>query len=564
MNQIKFYALGGLGDNGKNLYLIEINKKIIILDCGLQHPSNDLLGVDALVPDISYLVTRKDDIQGIFLSHAHDKNIGALPMLLLQLDKPVYGTDYTIAIARDLLRENKMKPENYQLNVVEYKKIIKFDEFYVEFFATTHSVPLSAGVVIYTKDGAIVYTTDYNFNQDVPEFYRTDFQKIAKIADYGVLAYLNESQGAMNIGKSIGDDYLKKLIRHNFSRAKNRIIVALYSTELSNIQLIINEAIRLNKRIAIIGRKAQRLLYIAEMMGYVKVPEDKMINLKYLDNENTNEYDDVVYLVTGERHEPFFMLQRMAKGFDRLVKLVKTDTVLFLCPPVLGTEKIAAKTYDTLAKLDCEMVKVKKDYVSRFHSSADDIKFMYTLLKPKYIIPVNGEYRLLLAQANVAKEYGYSENEVFLLDNGEVISFTNGVKDRFHDMVENGTIMVDGSFETDVNDQVLKERELLAEDGFLMVIANINAKDKTILNTPEIVSRGFMYMKENEDIVKEIEIIYQLETKKQFSQKNIDWKKYKDNLRYQIQRYLYASTKRKPIVIPVIIDTSKEKTCDII
>lgn len=564
MNQIKFYALGGLGDNGKNLYLIEINKKIIILDCGLQHPSNDLLGVDALVPDISYLVTRKDDIQGIFLSHAHDKNIGALPMLLLQLDKPVYGTDYTIAIARDLLRENKMKPENYQLNVVEYKKIIKFDEFYVEFFATTHSVPLSAGVVIYTKDGAIVYTTDYNFNQDVPEFYRTDFQKIAKIADYGVLAYLNESQGAMNIGKSIGDDYLKKLIRHNFSRAKNRIIVALYSTELSNIQLIINEAIRLNKRIAIIGRKAQRLLYIAEMMGYVKVPEDKMINLKYLDNENTNEYDDVVYLVTGERHEPFFMLQRMAKGFDRLVKLVKTDTVLFLCPPVLGTEKIAAKTYDTLAKLDCEMVKVKKDYVSRFHSSADDIKFMYTLLKPKYIIPVNGEYRLLLAQANVAKEYGYSENEVFLLDNGEVISFTNGVKDRFHDMVENGTIMVDGSFETDVNDQVLKERELLAEDGFLMVIANINAKDKTILNTPEIVSRGFMYMKENEDIVKEIEIIYQLETKKQFSQKNIDWKRYKDNLRYQIQRYLYASTKRKPIVIPVIIDTSKDKTCDII
>ena len=564
MNQIKFYALGGLGDNGKNLYLIEINKKIIILDCGLQHPSNDLLGVDALVPDISYLVTRKDDIQGIFLSHAHDKNIGALPMLLLQLDKPVYGTDYTIAIARDLLRENKMKPENYQLNVVEYKKIIKFDEFYVEFFATTHSVPLSAGVVIYTKDGAIVYTTDYNFNQDVPEFYRTDFQKIAKIADYGVLAYLNESQGAMNIGKSIGDDYLKKLIRYNFSRAKNRIIVALYSTELSNIQLIINEAIRLNKRIAIIGRKAQRLLYIAEMMGYVKVPEDKMINLKYLDNENTNEYDDVVYLVTGERHEPFFMLQRMAKGFDRLVKLVKTDTVLFLCPPVLGTEKIAAKTYDTLAKLDCEMVKVKKDYVSRFHSSADDIKFMYTLLKPKYIIPVNGEYRLLLAQANVAKEYGYSENEVFLLDNGEVISFTNGVKDRFHDMVENGTIMVDGSFETDVNDQVLKERELLAEDGFLMVIANINAKDKTILNTPEIVSRGFMYMKENEDIVKEIEIIYQLETKKQFSQKNIDWKRYKDNLRYQIQRYLYASTKRKPIVIPVIIDTSKDKTCDII
>jgi len=564
MNQIKFYALGGLGDNGKNLYVIEINKKIIILDCGLQHPSGDLLGVDALVPDISYLVGRKEDIQGIFLSHAHDKNIGALPLLLSQLDVAVYGTEYTIAIARDILRENKLNPDKLKLNVIEYKKIIKFDDFYIEFFATTHSVPLSAGIVIYTQDGAIVYTTDFNFNQDVPEYYRTDFQKIAKIADYGVLLYLNESQGAMNQGKSSSDDYLKKLIRHNFAKAKNRIIVAMYSTELSNIQLIINEATRLNKKIAIIGRKAQRLLFIAEMMGYIKVPEGRLINLKYLDNENTNEYDDVVFLVTGERHEPFFMLQRMAKGFDRLVKLIQTDMVMMLCPPLIGTEKIAAKTYDALAKLDVELIKVKKDYFSRFHASAEDIKFMYTMLKPKFIIPVNGEYRQLLSQANLAKEYGYNENQVFLLDNGEVISFTNGEKDRFHDMVENGTIMVDGTFELDLNDQVLKERELLAEDGFLLVIANINAKEKTMLNSPEIVSRGFMYMKDNEDIVKEIEIIYQLETKKQFSQKNIDWKKYKDNLRYQIQRYLYASTKRKPIVIPVIIDTSKAYTCDII
>jgi ribonuclease J len=564
MNQIKFYALGGLGDNGKNLYVVEINSKIIILDCGLQHPSNDLLGVDALVADISYLISRKSDIKGIFLSHAHDKNIGALPLLLSQFDTPVYGTDYTIAIARDLLRENKLDPEKLNLNVVEYKKIIKFDDFYVEFFATTHSVPLSAGVVIYTKDGAIVYMSDYNFNQDVPEYYRTDFQKIAKIADYGVLAFLNESQGVLSQTKTTNDEYLKKLVRNNFSQAKNRIIVALYSTELSNIQLIINEAIRLNKKIALIGRKAQRLLFIAEMMGYVKIPEKSLVNLKYIDSENNNEFNDVVFLVTGERHEPFFMLQRMAKGYDRLVKLISTDLVMMLCPPLVGTEKIAAKTYDALAKLDVELVKVKKDYFSRFHASVDDVKFMYTMLKPKYIIPINGEYRQLLTQANIAKEYGYNENSVFLLDNGEVISFTNGQKDRYHDMVENGTIMVDGTFEIDVNDQVLKERELLAEDGFLLVIANINAKEKTMLNAPEVVSRGFMYMKDNEDIIKEIETIYQLETKKQFSQRTIDWKKYKDNLRYQIQRYLYTSTKRKPIIIPVIIDTSKAYHCDII
>ncbi len=564
MNQIKFYALGGLGDNGKNLYIVEINKKIIVLDCGLQHPSGDLLGVDALVPDISYLVGRKDDVQGIFLSHAHDKNIGALPLILSQINKPVYGTDYTIAVARDILRENNMNPDDYQLKVTEYKKIIKFDDFYIEYFSTTHSVPLSAGIVIYTKDGAIVYTTDYTFDQNVPEFYRTDFQKIAKIADYGVLAFLSESQGAMSVGHSTTDDYLRKVIRNTFAKAKNRIIVSMYSTELSNIQLIINEAIRVDKKVAIIGRKAQRLVFIGEMMGYIKIPEDHLVNLKYIDQDNSNEFNDVVFLVTGERHEPFFMLQRMAKGYDRLVKMIQSDTVMLLCPPLIGTEKIAAKTYDILAKLDVDMIKIDKNYFSRFHASVEDIKFMYSLLKPKYIIPITGEYRLLLSQANIAKEYGYKENEVFLLDNGEVISFTNGEKDKFHDMVENGTIMVDGSFETDLNDQVLKERELLSQDGFLLVIANVNATEKTMLNSPEIVSRGYMYMKDNEDIVKEIEIIYQIETKKQFAQKNIDWKKYKDNLRYQIQRYLYSTTKRKPIVIPVIINTSKEHTCDII
>ncbi len=564
MNQIKFYALGGLGDNGKNLYIVEINKKIIVLDCGLQHPSGDLLGVDALVPDITYLVSKKEDVQGIFLSHAHDKNLGALPLVLSQINKPVYGTEYTIAVARDLLRENNLSPDNYSLNTVEYKKIIKFDDFYIEYFATTHSVPLSAGIVIYTKDGAIVYTTDFTFNQDVPEFYRTDFQKIAKIADYGVLLYLNESQGALNVNRSSGNTSLTQVIRHNFNRAKKRIIVGMYSTELSNIQLIINEAIKVNKKIAIIGRKAQRLVYIGEMMGYIKIPEDQLVNLKFIDGENKNEFDDVVFLVTGERHEPFFMLQRMAKGYDRLVNIVESDTVILLCPPLIGTEKIAAKTYDQLAKVDCTTIKIDKNLLSRFHATPEDIKFMYSLLKPKYIIPVNGEYRLLLSQANIAKDYGFEENSVFLLDNGEVISFTNGVKDRYHDMVENGTIMVDGTFESDLNDQVLKERELLAEDGFLLVIANINAKDKTMLNSPEVVSRGFMYMKDNEEIIKEIEIIYQLETKKQFAQKFIDWKKYKDNLRYQVQRYLYSSTKRKPIVIPVIINTTENHTCDII
>jgi len=564
MSQIKFFALGGLGDNGKNLYVLEINSKLIILDAGLQHPTGDLLGVDAIIPDISYLLSRKEDIQGIFLSHAHDKNIGALPMLLSQINTKVYGTNFTIEVARDFLADNKMNHYDFNFEVVKYNTIIKFDDFAIEYFQTTHSVPLSAGIVVYTEDGAIVYASDFTFDQNVTTYYKTDFRKIAKIADYGVLALLCESSGAGTVGHSNTSMNINRVVRKTFTEATGRIIVGMYSTELSNIQLIIDEAIKADKKISIIGRKAQRLVNIGERMGYIEIPQERLVNLKFIDSENKNEFDDVVFLVTGERHEPFFMLQRMAKGYDRLIHLIESDTVMFMCPPLVGTEKIAAKTYDVLCKLGVEMIKIDKNMLSEFHASSEDIKFMYSMLSPKYIIPINGEYRYQLAQYEIALEYGYKENEIALLDNGEVITFNKGKLEKFHDMVENGTLLVDGTYETDINDKVIKERELLSEDGFMMVIANINAKQHLMLNKPEIVSRGFMFMKENEDMIKEIEIIYQLETKKQFAKTNIDWKEYKDNVRYQIQRYLYSKTKRKPIVIPVIIDTDKEKTCEII
>ncbi len=564
MSQIKFFALGGLGDNGKNLYVLEINGKLIVLDAGLQHPSGDLLGVDAIVPDISYLVSRKEDIIGIFLSHAHDKNIGALPMILSQINTTVYGTSFTIEVTRDFLADNKMNHYDYNFEVVKYNTIIKFDDFAIEYYQTTHSVPLSAGIVVYTEDGAIVYASDFTFDQNVTTYYKTDFRKLAKIADYGVLALLSESSGAANVGHSNTNQNLKRIIRTTFQEAEGRIIVGMYSTELSNIQIIIDEAIRADKKISIIGRKAQRLVNIGERMGYIEIPEERLVNLKFIDNENKNEFDDVVYLVTGERHEPFFMLQRMAKGYDRLVNLIESDTVLFMCPPLIGTEKIAAKTYNVLCKLGVHMIKVDKKMLSQFHASSEDIKFMYSMLNPKYIIPINGEYRYQLAQYEIAKEYGFKDSEISLLDNGEVITFENGKKEKFHDMVENGSLLVDGTFETDINDKVIKERELLSQDGFLMIIANINANQQLMLNKPEIVSRGFMFMKENEEMIKEMEIIYQLETKKQFAKEIIDWKEYKDNIRYQIQRYLFNKTKRKPIVIPVIIDTDKESICEVI
>jgi len=564
MSQIQFFALGGLGENGKNLYCLEIDKQLILLDAGLKHPSGELLGVDAIVPDITYLESRKDDIVGIFLSHAHDKNIGALPLVISNIPTKVYATNFTIAVIKDMLKENHLDPEDFSLNVVKFSEKIAFKGFEVCMFPTTHSIPESAGITIFTEDGAIVYVTDYTFDQNVGSYYKTNFHQLAQIQEKGVLALLSESSGALNMGHSTSDFQLTRLIRQTIQKAPKRLIVAMYSTELSNIQKVINESLKLGKKISIIGRKAQRMVDIGETMGYIEIPEEKLMNLKFIDETNDNDFDDVVFLVTGERHEPFFMLQRMAKGFDRLIKLKASDTVFMLCPPIIGTEKIAAKTYDAVERLGVELVKIDKKIVSVFHAASEDLKLMYGLLTPKYIVPVSGEYRYQLAHYNLAREYGYDEDHVVLLDNGEVITFQDGNLELKHDTVMNGSVMVDGNFESDVNDVVLKEREQLSQDGFLLIIANIDARERVMFNKPEIVSRGFMYMKDNEEVVKQIEAIYEDVTNKQFDQRYIDWKTYKESIRFEVQKYLYKETKRKPIVIPVIIDTQSDKLCKLI
>jgi ribonuclease J len=564
MSQIKFFALGGLGENGKNLYCVEIDKKIIILDAGLKHPSGDLLGVDAIIPDISYLESRKDDIVGVFISHAHDKNIGALPMIISALNPSIYGTNFAIAVLTDLLKENKMEPDLNRLHIVDIAKPIIFPDFKIVYYSTTHSVPESAGIGIITLDGVIVYATDFTFDQNVGNFYSTEFDKLVSFQQLGVLALLCESSGALSIGHSTSDYNLIYAIRNTFSKAEGRIIVAMYSTEIAHIQRIINEALKLNKRISIIGRRAQRLVDIGETMGYIQIPPDKLVNLKYMDENNNNELNDVVFLVTGERHEPFFMLQRMCKGYDRLLKLNFQDTVLMMCLPVVGTEKIAAKTYDALYRLEARVVKLDKKILPPYHASMEDLKLMYSLVKPKYLIPINGEYRNQLAQHDLAIDYGFTEDRIVVIDNGEVVTFENGELAMKHDTVMNGSIMVDGNFDSDINDTVLKERELLSEDGFLLIIANIDARERVMFNKPEIVSRGFMYMRDNEEVINRIEEIYANITKKQFANRYIDWRIYKDSIRDEVQRYLYKETHRKPVVIPVIIDTQSDKICKVI
>lgn len=555
MSTIKIFALGGLGENGKNMYICDIDDKIFILDAGLKYPSTELLGVDSIIPDFTYLEQNKERIAGLFLSHGHEDHIGAVPRLLRSINIPVYGSNFTLALLKDALEDQGIDTKEFQFFTVNSSKTMTFNQVKVDFYRLTHSIPESLGIAITTKDGVIVYAPDYNFDQNVNKVYKTEFDKLSSIASKKVLALLTESLGAESLGHTHNSQTLDYTLNEAMYSAEGRIIVSAFSTDLLRIQKIIDIALDNKRKIAIIGRKTQRTIDIAVNMGYLKIPEDRLCSLRFIDDKNKNELKDAVVLVAGDRHEPFYMLQRMVKKLDRLIHIDSDDTIILLTPPVPGTEKIAARTLDILYRNDCNIVKISKKILPPSHASSEDVKLLINILNPKYIVPVIGEYRHQYAMREICTQLGYEKEHIVMLDNGVVMQIKDKNLVPYNELVENGDYLVDGSIQQDVSDVVLRDREMLSQDGVLMIIANIDARNRKVVSTPEIVSRGFVYMKENEDLIGEVHNIFEAVTKKIFTHKYIDWRVYKDAVKDDIGKYLYKSTKRRPIIIPVLIDT---------
>ena len=555
MARIKIFALGGLGENGKNMYCVDVDNSLFVLDAGLKYPTNELLGVDCIIPDFTYLEQNKDRIVGLFLSHGHEDHIGAVPKLLKTLNIPIYGSYFTLAILKDSLEDHGLNIEDYKFNVVSSKKTLNFDNVNVDFYNVTHSIPESLGIALTTKDGVIVYAPDYNFDQNVHKSYKTDFDKLSKIAGKPVLALLTESLGAENTGYTHSVGKLDYSLNQAFYQAEGRIIVTAFSTDLVRIQKIIDIALKYERKIAIIGRKTQRTVDIAVNLGYLKIPEESLVNLRFIDEKNKNELKDAVVLVTGDRHEPFYMLQRMVKKLDRLIHTNLDDTIILMTPPIPGTEKIATRTLDMLYRNDLHIVKISRNILPPSHASSEDIKLLTNILNPKFIIPVIGEYRHLYALRQVGLELGYDDKNIITLDNGVVAEINNKSVVSINNKITSGEILVDGILDSDVSNVVLRDREMLSEDGVLLIIANIDARSKKVITTPEIVSRGFVYMKENEELIQEVTDLFYAVSEKEFVNKYINWRTYKKSVRDAISKYLYRQTSRSPIVIPVLIDT---------
>lgn len=561
MSKIKFCALGGLGENGKNLYVVTVDDKIFILDAGIKYPSVDLYGIDAVMPDFEYLVSNKDKIIGIFLSHGHEENCGAIVELLDAVRVPVFGSHFTISVVEQIMLDKGIDKSNYKLFRINDNKVLTYDNVTVSFFYTTHSVPESLGISINTDDGSIVYASDFSFSFTKDYNYQTSFNKISEISKNNVLLLCAESLGVNNISRN-KNDYTFNHVVTEALQIKKRIVFAMYSSDLNRIQKVVDMCAKNGRRIAIIGRKVQRIINVAMSTGYLKIPQENLVNLKFLDENNTNEEDDLAIIITGLRHEPYFMLQRMMTNQDKLIKLNENDTVVTICPPVVGTEKIATRAIDQLSKTGCKVINISKKVLKSSHADSEDLKMLYQILKPLYVCPVMGEYRHQYVHKNIALDAGFSEDKVLVVDNGVEIMFEDGLLLNEVNNIPVSDVLVDGSIVGDINEIVLKDREQLSEQGAMIVVTNIDVRSRQIISGPSVYTKGFISLYEMDELFEKVENKAEKVIRKTLSEKKSDmelnWNDLKNELKDNCNRVVKSLSKKSPIIIPVIIDINGE------
>lgn len=554
MSKIRIMGLGGLGENGKNMYIVEVDNRIFILDAGMKYPDIDMYGIDAVIPDIDYLIKRKNDIEGLFISHGHEDQIGAIPYLLKYLPVRVYGTHFTISILENSLVENHLRINNYKLYRINANKVMSFNGVDVTFFNTTHSIPDSMGINIATKDGNIVYCTDFNFGTSINGTYQTTFDKITDLGKSKVLALLSESINAGAIGRISNDSLLEHNYRNVIHKDYKRIFVGAYSTDLIRIQKIIDLSNEEGKKIAVISKKGERIIEVAIASNYLRIPYNAKVDLSKYSKEELTNLNNIVIIVTGFRNEPYSTLVKMATSEDQNINFTKNDKIILMCPPVPGTEKLATNAINTLYEYDANLTIFDKTILRSAHASPEDLKMLYSMLRPKYIIPIKGEYRHMYEQSLVAKEAGFKDSNIILLDNGEVVSFTDGIKDDENHTIAVGDIFIDGSSVGVVDNDVIAERSILAEEGIIFIYLVVDIKNKQIVGKISIVSKGFSHSFADDELNNVFSGIIERLIENTFKKKSWHLLTVETAIREEIQKIIWRYTKHRPIIEPIIFE----------
>ncbi len=547
MSKIKIFSLGGLNENGKNMYIVNVDKDIFVFDAGLKYDNDINLGIDYIIPNIDYLIKHKKNIKGIFLTHGHESNIGATPDIIEQLPNvPVYGTKLTLEMVKKDMDEKELKKA--KLREIKPHTKLNFGRNSIFPISVTHSIPDAVCYVLYTPDGAIVYTGDFVFDATVPDAYKTDIGKLAYVGKQGVLCLLCESMYAEKEGHTSPHNRVAGFIREVLAKNPNRIIATIFPAHFYRIQEIFNEVSKTHRKMVIMGKGLQNMINEALEEGYLTVDKSRIGTLSDLDNKDT------VILISDEKEKPFNNLERIIKGYDKYIKIKESDTIFITEPAYPGIEKRSALIMDEIAMLGANAVSLSSKKHLLHHASREDLMLMINLLNPKYFFPVKGEYRNQYANAEIAEELGIPKENIILKENGDVAEFIKGKLTDNKEHIEVDQILIDGTRSEDVGDLVLKDRELLGENGIVIISCTLDKQTKEILGGPEILTRGFVYVKESQDLLEQTKSLAKnvVEENIEKNVKRVDYAKIKNEVRDSLGKFFYQETGSKPMIITVI------------
>ncbi len=549
--RLKIIPLGGLHEVGKNITVFQYDNEMIVVDCGLSFPEDDMLGVDLVIPDITYIIKNQEKLKGMVITHGHEDHIGSVPYFLKQVNTPIYGTRLTLGLIKNKLEEHRLV-DSTKLNEVNPGETIKLGKhFKVEFIQSSHSIPDSVMLAIHTPVGTVVHTGDFKVDYTPMDGKIMDFGRLAELGNKGVLALMSDSTNAERKGFTMSESTVGEVFEKLFTNCTKRIVVATFASNVHRVQQIVNCAVKYGRKIAVCGRSMINMITTARQLGYIECPDNLFIDIDMINNYTD---DQLLIITTGSQGETMSALTRMASGTHRKVKITPNDLVIISANPIPGNEKNVSKVIDSLMQIGAEVVySALEDVHVSGHACQEEQKLILALTKPKYFIPVHGEYRHLIAHSETAKLMGVPKENIFKLENGKILEMDKNSAE-FTGMVQSGIILVDGLGIGDVGNVVLRDRQHLSQDGLIIVVLTMNGGSGEVIAGPDVISRGFVYVRESENVMDEIKAVVRHEVHKCEEQGIRDWATIKNSIRENLREYIFSKTKRNPMIIPIVME----------
>jgi ribonuclease J len=551
-NALSIFALGGINEIGKNMYVVQYGDDIVIIDCGGKFPDESLLGIDLIIPDITYLEENHDKIRALIVTHGHEDHIGAIPFILKKINVPIYATHFTLGLIEIKLEEHRLMRDT-KLVTINSDSRVELGAISATFFRVSHSIPDCLGIVLHTPEGNVVHTGDFKFDLTPANSQQAEIHKMAEIGNQGVIALISESTNAERKGLTPSEQMVGDHMVEAFMKADGKIIISTFASNVSRVQQVVESAMKTNRKLLLLGRSMVNVVSVAIERGYLNVPEGMIIEGNEADKLPPEK---VVILCTGSQGEPNAALARLSTGNYRDATIYPGDTVIFAASPIPGNEKDVSRIIDNLFQLGAKVIYGSGSSTGMHvsgHGYQEDLKLMLTLMKPTYFIPIHGEYRMLHHHRMLAESVGVEKGNTFIIKNGDVVDIENSVA-RQTRSIPSGDTYVDGISVGDVGEIVLRDRRQLSEDGMLVIVLTISKGDRKIIQGPDTISRGFVYVKDSEDLIREINRLVK-KTIQELESENIrQWNVMKQSIKKTIGKYLYAQTKRKPMILPIILE----------